>query len=113
MKKIIALFVMFFAFTVSMNAQTEEAKTAAEKDLKQFNEVVTVNKDTQQALYYLFIKKHEAFIQQDLSDERKTEVSKVIEAKLRATLDSDNIAKLEKNKDLFNQLIGAPVKEKR
>jgi len=109
MKKIIALFVMLFAFTSSMNAQdkNEMLKKAAEKDVKALTEVVTLSTDVKDALTALFMKKHDALSSENFTEAKKRDVQSIIEAKLRATLTDEQMQLVDRNQKLLNQLIGA------
>ncbi len=121
MKKIIAIFVIMLAFSVSANAQQKAATTKkvetkavekkSPKDIKEasMNDLVALKKviafeGTQEAdLYRLFEHKHE-LLQQDLSTERKQILSETIEAKIKATLTSSQMDKVAAKPALLKQL---------
>ncbi|KGO88860.1 hypothetical protein [Flavobacterium suncheonense] len=107
MKKIIALFVMLFAFSVGMNAQDRsKIEEAARKDVGMLKEIIELDKQTEDALFWLFVKKHDAFAAPDLNEERVKGIAQTIEAKLRATLSDEKIETLiKKDKNLFRQLV--------
>ena len=52
----------------------------------------------------LFFVKHDTLKQTGLSAERKAELKRVIDAKLRATLTPENMEKLDKNEALLKKL---------
>lgn len=110
MKKIIALFAFVFAFSINAVAQDNKAEIEknAKKDLEIVMNFVKVDNDLQTPLLKLFKKKHEGISAPNTTEETKREISSVIEAKLRATLNAEQISALEKN-NVFNQLIGRPA----
>jgi hypothetical protein len=69
------------------------------------------------AFYNLFIKKHKEMDKPTLTENEKNNISSSIEAKLRASLNAEQMITLEKNKAVFAQLIsGTPsteIKEKK
>ncbi len=98
---------MLFAFSAGMNAQ-EKSKfdEAARHDVRLLKEVIDFDKNTEEALYYLFLKKHDGLSTPELSDERKDGIAKIIDAKLRATLSNEKIDMLmKKDNALYRQLI--------
>lgn len=98
---------MLFAFSVGMNAQDKSKfEEASKKDIGLLKEVVDIDKQTEEALFHLFIKKHTAYAAPDLNEERMNGIEKTIEAKLRAYLSNEKVETLiAKNKDLFRQLV--------
>jgi LAS superfamily LD-carboxypeptidase LdcB len=119
MKKIIAVLTLLLAFTINANAQNKKSTTAVKvqdkkeltsvekgkKDAEELTAYLGLN-DTQNADFYrLFEQKHRTLEDKNLSVERKKEVSRIIEAKIRASLDGDQIQKLEKNPELIERLI--------
>lgn len=105
MKKIIALFVMLLAFSAGMNAQ-EKYEAAAKKDVELLKKHIQLDEKTENAVFYLFVKKHDNLSAQNLTAENKKDVNRIIEAKLRATFSDEQIRTLEKDPTVFNQLIG-------
>jgi len=53
----------------------------------------------------LFEQKFTILEDKNLEQERRTELSRVIEAKIRGTLDGNQMEKLEKNPELLKKLI--------
>lgn len=106
MKKIITLFV--FIFALSFNANAQEAKTASElgkADAKAVAALVKIESQTVTALEGLFEMKHQTLLTEGISEERIKVLSEVIELKLAATLDAEQVEKLKANKELYKKLI--------
>jgi len=119
MKKIIAALTLLLAFSISANAQNKKSTTA--EKVQEKKELTSVEKgkkeaeeltaylglnDTQNADFYrLFEQKHRTLEDKNLSVERRKEVARIIEAKIRASLDGNQIEKLEQNPELFKKLI--------
>lgn len=110
MKKIIALFVFIFTFSINASAQDNkiEIETNAKKDLETLMNVVKIDNDMQMPFLKLFKKKHEGMSAPHATEETKRKISSSIEAKLRATLKGEQISALEKS-NVFSQLIGLPM----
>lgn len=123
MKKIIALFVFMLAFGLTANAQQKKAATAsaaattvvkadaeaikkaAVKDVAAMKEVIELNAQDQQSMLGLMEYKHRNLQENPgFSAERKAALSQTIEAKLRATLNTDQMEKLSKMPDLMKRL---------
>ncbi|MDI9257506.1 hypothetical protein [Flavobacterium sedimenticola] len=108
MKKLIAALTLLLAFTINANAQDKKSSTPADKGLKEATELsqfLGLN-DTQKADFArLFEMKHKTMTETALSEERKKELARVIEAKIRASLDGNQMDKLEKNTELFKKLV--------
>lgn len=123
MKKIIALFVIMLGLSFSASAQQKKAavkpakqvatsqagatdlKAAATKDVAALNKVATLNDADKQSLQGLFEYKYGQLNQGvALSQDRKDIIAQTIEAKLRATLSADQMAKVDNNPTLLKQL---------
>ena len=114
MKKIIALFVFMLAFGLTANAQQkgsaeatsveQKIKQAAAKDLALMMEVIELDAQDKQSFMGLFERKHN-FLMQNLSEERKAILANENRAKIEATLDADQFAKLQKSPGVLNKLI--------
>jgi len=109
MKKIIALLALFFAFSVNATAQENatQIEKNAKKDLEALIGVVKLDSNMESAIYKLFIKKHDAMSAPNMTAERKSEISSIIETKLRASLNGEQTVALEKNRAIWTQLISA------
>lgn len=106
MKKLIAALTLLLAFSINANAQ--DNRSAAEKAKNQASELsqfLSLDSNTTDAFARLFEQKFTILDDKTLSAERKTEMSRVVEAKIRASLDGRQIDKLEKNPELFKKLI--------
>lgn len=105
MKKIIALLTLFFAFTVNVAAQDKgNANELAKADVALLGKTVKLTAQDEANFVGLFAKKHEVLSTPNLSEERRKVVVKSIDAKLRATLSADNMAKVDANPELLKKL---------
>jgi hypothetical protein len=105
MKKIIALLTLFFAFTFNVSAQEKANVTElAKNDVVALAKVVKLTQQDETNFMGLFKKKHEVLSQANLSEDRRKIVVKSIDAKLRATLTADQMAKVDANPELLKQL---------
>jgi len=110
MKKIITLFVLFFAFSINASAQDSQDKSVpvevkAKKDLESLMSIVTLDNTMQTAIFNLFIHKHRELESSDMTNSKRIQISSVIDAKLRASLTNDQMITLEKHKDIYAQVI--------
>ena len=119
MKKLIAALTLLLAFTISSNAQNKKSTTAekviekkemesvekSKKDTEELTTYLGLNDTQNKDFYRLFEQKYRTLEDKNLSVERRKEVSRIIEAKIRASLDVNQIDKLEKNPELFKRLI--------
>jgi len=110
MKRLLSIFVLFFAFTLSASAQTEKKEIVqtpeqkAKKDTFELSKTIDVDGDMQAALYQLFLKKHSELEGSKLSEDGKKELSNIIDMKLKATLADEQIKKLQST-GLYEKLI--------
>ena len=108
MKKLIAAFTLMLAFSINANAQDKNTPSAydlAKKQAAELTEYLGLDKTQNENFVRLFEQKNSVLENKDLTKERKDEFSRVIEAKIRASLDQNQIERLEKNKELFQKLI--------
>jgi hypothetical protein len=108
MKKLIAALTLLLAFSVNANAQDKKSLTSSEKGKKEAAELtqyLALDQTMSENFVRLFEQKNSILESKDLSQERRTELTRVIEAKIRATLDAKQMDKLEKNPALFKKLI--------
>ena len=108
MKKIIGALILLLAFSINANAQSKKSQTASDKAKKETAELtqyLSLDQTTSDNFYRLFEQKESVLETKDISAERRAELSRVIEPKIRATLDAKQTERLEKNPDLFNRLI--------
>jgi hypothetical protein len=113
MKKIIAIFVLFFAFSLGTNAQTTTTKQKVDNtpEAKAKQNVLDLNKnmdlDDQKIfddLFQLFLKKHKE-LEVATTEAEKAAISAVIDAKLRATFKENQIKALQRVEGLYDKLI--------
>ena len=114
MKKLIAALVLFFATSLSMNAQEKElsVQELAKNDAVELVKLLGLPENQLEDFFHLFEMKHEVMTNKNLSVERKTEMSHVIEAKIRGTLSPQQMATLEANTAVFDRLVGKTSKTK-
>lgn len=111
MKKIIAVLTLLFAFSINANAQDKSGYVglnSTEKGIKQaaeLSEYLGLEDTMKENFAKLFEQKFQVLESKEISAERKTELSRVIEAKIRGTLDGNQMERLEKNPDLLKKLI--------
>lgn len=108
MKKLIAVITLLFAFSINANAQDKKITSGPEKAKKETLELtqfLNLNETESDNFFRLFENKYRTLEQSDLSAERKVELSRIIEAKIRATLDEKQMDKLDKNPELLKKLI--------
>lgn len=108
MKKLIAAFTLMLAFSINANAQDKDTPSSydlGKKQAAELTEFLGLDKVQEENFARLFEQKISVLDYKDLTQERKDELSRVIEAKIRASLDQNQIEKLEKNKELFQKLI--------
>jgi hypothetical protein len=108
MKKLIAAFTLMLTFSINANAQDKNTSSAydlGKKQAAELTEFLGLDKVQEENFARLFEQKISVLDIKDLTQERKDEFSRVIEAKIRASLDQNQIERLEKNKELFQKLI--------
>jgi hypothetical protein len=120
MKKIIALFVLMLGVSFTASAQkatkpatsktatTKEAniEKAAIEDSKALNEFIPLTNQQMQDFKGLFAWKHQQLADGNLTDERKKLIADTVEAKINATLTSEQSTKLSQNQKLVKILTG-------
>lgn len=117
MKKIIAIITLTLAFSLNANAQDKKVifkaassiesaspEAAAKNDALELVKFLNLPEDQVNMFSNLFLKKYETLAVPNLSAERKTELKRIIDAKLRATLTPENMTKLDKNAALLKKL---------
>ncbi|MCZ8169420.1 MAG: hypothetical protein ACK5RV_07270 [Flavobacterium sp.] len=112
MKKLLLSFAFCMMATLSMSAQDKELslQSKAKNDMVALAQVVNLPENQQEDFFRLFEMKYEVLDNKNLSAERKLEMSRVIEAKIRGTLSPQQMAQLEANPELLNRLIGNKIK---
>ncbi|WNM19076.1 hypothetical protein [Flavobacterium capsici] len=115
MKKIFIALTLILALSFTSNAQEMKAlkaetkeiikpENAAKSDASEISKFLSLDDTMTDNFYRLFLMKHQT-LQNELTPERKVELARVIEAKIRATLGDEMMAKLEKNKELLKKLV--------
>ena len=111
MKKLIAALTLLLAFSINANAQDKSSigLSPAEKGVKQAAELsgyLGLDKTMNENFAKLFEYKYEVIDDINTSPERKAEMLKAVEGKIRGTLDGTQMEILEKkNPELFKKLI--------
>lgn len=119
MKKLIAALTLMLAFTINANAQDKKSVAVAEtqnkkeissadkgkKEAAELTQFLGLNETQNADFSRLFEQKHRTLADATLSQERRAEVARVVEAKIRASLNGTQIEKLEKNPELFKKLV--------
>jgi L-2-hydroxyglutarate oxidase LhgO len=111
MKKIIASLMLLLAF--SMNVSAQETKgyiglNATEKGKKQaaeLSEYLGLDATMNQNFAMLFEQKFQIIDDKNAAAERKAEMLRAVEGKIRATLDGNQMERLEKNPELLKKLM--------
>lgn len=107
MKKIIAALTLMLAFSINANAQDKNTSSAydlGKKQAAELTEFLGLDAVMSENFARLFEHKISVLDNQNLTQERKDEFSRVVESKIRATLDQIQMEKLEKNEVLFKKL---------
>ncbi len=112
MKKALLIFVLFFAFSLSANAQDEKKtfqkelsiEEKAKQNVESLTAIMEITSPISEALNQLFYRKYKLLSRENITIAQKQEVSNEIDAKLRATLNDELIQKLIA-KDLYKNLI--------
>ncbi len=107
MKNLLGALILFFAFTVNASAQETfkkvDEKVEAKNNLVALSEVVQLDAKLSQDLFGLFEYKFRN-LNENLSNERKVELAKIIELKLRATLNEKQMLIIEQKEGLLKKL---------
>ena len=107
MKNLLGALVLFLAFTVNASAQgfkKVDEKAEAKINLAALSEVVSLEQGTlKQDLFRLFEYKFRN-LNDNLSADKKADLAKIIELKLRATLSDDQMKTIEKKEGLLTKL---------
>lgn len=114
MKKLIAVFTFMLAFAAGANAQDKRmsAEESAKLDAIKMAEVLNLPASQQMDFQRLFQMKYEVMNDPQMSVERKKEMARVVDMKIRASLTSEQIEKLDKNPELLAKLTGSATAEK-
>lgn len=101
MKKILSVFLLVFAFSLTASAQTAqtaketEIKVKAKKDLHDLSKVIDLsNPELFKSLHQLFIDKHSQLTNEGISELERKQVIQGVREKLIATLPEDQVKTL-------------------
>lgn len=119
MKKIIAILTLTLAFSLNANAQDKKVVSKEEIAKKELTPEAKAKNDAYELIRFLgleenklgmftslFTKKHAVLAEEGLTSERKNELTRIIDAKLRASLTNEQMEKLDKNSELLTRLTG-------
>lgn len=112
MKKILLIFVLFFTFSLTANAQVDKKapqkelsiEEKAKQNVESLTAVMDIDNSMSEALNQLFYRKYKLLSRENITVAEKQEVSNQIDAKLRATLSNELIQKIVA-KNLYQNLI--------
>lgn len=108
MKKILGILVLFLAFTINANAQDKafkkvDAVVEAKKNAAEMADYLKLESNEVENFFRLFEYKYNV-LNENLSEERKAELARIVDLKIRASLTPAQIEKLDKNKELLKKL---------
>jgi phosphate/sulfate permease len=111
MKKLLAAVALFFAFSIGASAQEAKgtkmsAEEAAKWDALKMTEVLNISASQQNDFARLFTMKHQVMMDESMSAERKAEMTKIVDAKIRASLTPEQLKKLDSDPKLLAILTG-------
>ena len=106
MKKLIFVLTLLFAFTLNVNAQDKNSsiENNATKETAMLTETAGLSKSQSEDLYRLFEMKYRTLEDKSLSVERKQEFLKIVMMKVQATLNEEQMKKLEANTALVDRI---------
>jgi len=106
MKKLLFIFALICAFSFNASAQNQKtvSQESAKKDAVALAKLVGLKDNQTEDFYHLFEMKYQILEDKTLSVERKDELERMMDAKIRATLDEKQMAILEANKELYTKL---------
>ena len=107
MKKIIAAFIMIFAFCFTVSAQEKEEvnpQILAKTELNALSKVISLDNEIQVGLYKLLVYKHET-LAKATSNQEKVKMYDIMESKLNSTLTPEQMITLKNDKKLYKDLI--------
>lgn len=110
MKKLLFVLALMFAFTINAQAQDKGAKKPTPQELAKIEsqklaKLLELDETKTADFYRLFELKHQTLAIENLSAERKSEMYRIVDLKIRASLNDEQMKKLESNKELFDDLI--------
>ena len=107
MKNLLGALVLFLAFTVNASAQESfkkvDEKIEAKANLEALSKVITLEGTLSEDLLHLFEYKYRN-LNENLSKERKVELAKMIELKLRATFIEAQMKSIESKPNMLKKL---------
>lgn len=108
MKKIILLLAIFFGITFSANAQSDntEAYSAAKAEIGRILNYFELSDETVNELMPVLVKKHNTILNTESDKATKNEIRMRFATLTLEKLDEIAVAKIEGNKELYNEIFG-------
>jgi hypothetical protein len=113
MKKIFFALSLMLAFTINANAQESKVNVQelAKKESAELAQLVGLSESQTTDFKQLFEMKHQTLSSQQLSAERRAELTNIMDRKIRASITPEQMKKLEANTELYDKLISKSVKK--
>lgn len=114
MKKLFFTLSLLFAFAINASAQDSKmsAEALAKKEVSTLSELVGLTGTQTTDLYRLFEQKYQTLADKNLSAERKTEVIRIVELKLQATLTEEQNKKYAAGKAEYDKVMSQSTQSK-
>jgi hypothetical protein len=114
MKKIFFIIVLTLAFSVNTNAQENKVPKKdftelAQKEAYELAEYLELNQTQAEDFSRLFKMKYDT-LAENMSDERNTELIRIVDLKIRASLTAEQITKYDSNVELKSKLLSKEIK---
>ena len=108
MKKIFFALTLILAISFTSNAQEKRTKVQeiSKTESSEVAALLNLNETQTADIYRLFEMKNEALSNATLSDERRSELTRIMDMKMRATFTADQISVLEAKAGLYSRLTG-------
>jgi hypothetical protein len=107
MKKLFLTLSLFFALTIGANAQDTkiDPAQAAKKEVSVLSDIVGLTDQQTTDLFRLYEQKYQLLADPKMSAERKSEMNRIVELKVQATLTQEQNKKLAEGKQRFDKIM--------
>lgn len=107
MKKLFLTLSLFFALTIGANAQDTkiDPAQAAKKEVAVLSDIVGLTDQQTTDLFRLYEQKYQLLADPKMSAERKTEMNRIVDLKVQATLTQEQNKKLAEGKQRFDKIM--------
>lgn len=118
MKKLLAAVALCFAFSIGASAQEAKSATkmsaeeAAKHDTVKMTQALNIEAQQQADFARLFTMKHQVMQDPNMSAERRSEMTRIVDAKIRASLTPEQLKKLDSDPKLLAILTGPAAEAK-